>query len=85
MFSNATIMRTSTLRIKSMYTLLRWQHVWRLLPVRSDYLDPFVAWVKCNNVSCVQVRHVVPFAVDGHQELLQFPHQEKWTDLQHCE
>lgn len=49
------------------------------------YIDPLVAWVKFNNVSCVQVRHVVPFAVDGHQELLQFPHQEEWTDLQHCE
>lgn len=49
------------------------------------YIDPLVAWVKCNNVSCVQVRHVVPFAVDGHQELLQLPHQEEWTDLQHCE
>ena len=28
-----------------------------------------------NTWSClVQVHHVVPFAVDGHQELLQLPH-----------
>lgn len=35
--------------------------------------------------SFTQVHHVVPFAVDGHQELLQLPHQEERTDLQHCE
>lgn len=81
-------MRASTLRIKSIFTLVRWQHVCRplLQLCLSLYtVDPLVAWVKCNNVSCVQVRHVVPFAVDGHQELLQLPHQEEWTDLQHCE
>lgn len=39
-----------------------------------------------NGWSCfVQVHHVVPFAVDGHQELLQLPHQEERTNLQHCE
>lgn len=38
-----------------------------------------------NVPSFTQVHHVVPFAVDGHQELLQLPHQEERTDLQHCE